>query len=254
MKLCLQRDFVARVHLQHVTRNFGPLDKYPTPAFPSIPYSQPFLTLSCLPALYNGWRVWGRRRTHFVHFTAQYLQKFHSPTQDVHTTWNSGASAHFAYPAHAVAMRLQRQVILVSVTHCAGMLRACDSRATAGRTPTATSNTTSPARNQQVRSPRLASRLCRPDKTSGQRMLPKDRTAHPTCPPLRPLSLFVSRAVAMTRSPCGHVCSPVLLRRLLLTQSNALQTQEQPQKVAHYSRGSGPSLKLGSTSPYEPTA
>jgi len=128
-------------------------------------------------------------------------------------------------------MRLQRQVILVSVTHCAGMLRACDSRATAGRTPTATSCTTSSARNQQVRSPRLASRLCRPDKTSGQRMLPKDRTAHPTCPPLRPLSLFVSRAVAMTRSPCGHVCSPVLLRRLLLTQSNALQTQEQPPKL-----------------------
>jgi len=59
------------------------------------------------------------------------------------------------------------------------------------------------------------------------------KTAPPTAlaPPLRPLSLFVSRAVAMTRSPCGHVCSPVLLRRLLLTQSNALQTQEQPPKL-----------------------
>ena len=143
------------------------------------------------------------RQTHFVHFTAQYLQKFHSRTQDVHATWNSGASAHFAYPAHAVAMRLQRQVILVSVTHCAGMLRACDSRATAGRTPTATSYTTSPARNQQVRSPRLASRLCRPDKTSGQRMLPKDRTAHRTCPP--PLAA----AESIRKASCCHDAKPL---------------------------------------------
>ena len=196
------------------------------------------------------------RQTHFVHFTAEYLQKFHSRTQDAHTTRNSGASVLCALLdcAHAVAMRLQRLLILVSTTHCAGMRRACDSRATAGRTPTATSCTTSSARNQQVRSPRLASRLCRPDKTSGQRMLPKDRTTHPTCPPpLRPLSLFVSRAVAMTWCPCGHVCSPVL-RCLLLTQSNALQTQEQPPKLTIILGDPGLHLRLGSTSPYEPTA
>jgi len=68
--------------------------------------------------------------------------------------------------------------------HCAGMRRACELPATAGRTPTATGSTTSPARNQQVRCPLLASRLFRPDKTSGQRILPKDRTAHPLASPL----------------------------------------------------------------------
>ena len=143
----------------------------------------------------------------------------------LHTLGTSGLRA--SCPPHCYATAATADT---GLDHCAGMRSACDSRATAGRTPTATRSTTSPARNQQVRRPLLASRLFRPDKTSGQRILPTDRYALHTCPPpLRPLSLFVSGAVAVTRCPCGQVCSPVLLRRLLLTQSNAFSRRNNPQ-------------------------
>jgi len=103
----------------------------------------------------------------------------------------------------------------IGLDHCAGMQRACDTRATAGRTPTATRSTTSPARNQQVRCPLLASRLFRPDKTSGQRILPKDRTTLHTCPPpLRPLSLFVSRAAPADKSAAPCCCGACCLHSL----------------------------------------
>jgi len=38
-------------------------------------------------------------------------------------------------------------------------------------------------------------------------------------------------------APCGQVCSPVLLlRRLLLTQSNAFQWGQQTPKISHYTK------------------
>jgi len=132
----------------------------------------------------------------------------------------------------------------IGLDHCAGMQRACDTRATAGRTPTATGSTTSSARNQQVRCPLLASRLFRPDKTSGQRILPKDRTALHTCPPLA-----AAESIRKPRCPCGQVCSPVLLRRLLLTQSEAFQSEEQPPKLPLILGDPGPHLRHGSLSP-----
>jgi len=78
--------------------------------------------------------------------------------------------------------------------------------------------------------PRLASLSTRQNERSDNVTERPHRPPHLPAP-LRPLSLLVSGAVAVTRCPCGQVCSPVLLRRLLLTQSNAFQSEEQPPKL-----------------------
>jgi len=128
----------------------------------------------------------------------------------LHTLGTSGLRA--SCPPHCYATAATADT---GLDHCAGMRSACDSRATAGRTPTATRSTTSPARNQQVRRPLLASRLFRPDKTSGQRILPTDRYALHTCPPpLRPLSLFVSRAAPADKSAAPCCCGACCLHSL----------------------------------------
>ena len=58
--------------------------------------------------------------------------------------------------------------------------------------------------------------------TSGQRILTKGRIVPQLSPPRR-LSPSWSLAFVVTLCPCGQGCSPMLLPRLLLTQSNAFQ-------------------------------
>ena len=60
--------------------------------------------------------------------------------------------------------------------------------------------------------------------TSGQRILTKVRIA----PALVRASPLRTGAIVVMCCPCGQVCSPVLLRRLLLTQSNAFQLGNNP--------------------------
>jgi len=77
--------------------------------------------------------------------------------------------------------------------------------------------------------------------TSGQRTLTKSRIApalncHPRGGRVHPETALSPRSAV----PCGQVCSPALLRRLLLTQSNASQSGERPPKL---------SLPLGESGP-----
>ena len=64
--------------------------------------------------------------------------------------------------------------------------------------------------------PRIASISTRQNERSKNFTERPHRPSHLPAP-LRPLSLFVSGAVAVTRCPCGQVCSPVLLHSLLIT-------------------------------------
>jgi len=66
---------------------------------------------------------------------------------------------------------------------------------------------------------------------------------------VRYLDIYLFYVYAVTRCPCGHVCSPVLLRRLQLTQSNALQSEEQPPKLAIIIGDPGPHLRHGFLGP-----
>jgi len=69
--------------------------------------------------------------------------------------------------------------------------------------------------------------------TSGQRTLTKSRIApalncHPRGGRVHPETALSPRSAV----PCGQVCSPALLRRLLLTQSNESQSGERPPKLS----------------------
>jgi len=150
---------------------------------------------------------------------------------------------NFAHPAHPIAMRLQRQLILASTTAQVCNVRAIHERRLEGRLlrQGLLLRLQETSRCAVHFSPRVFF-----DQTKRAVKEFYRKTAPPSTlvPPLA-----AAESIRKPRCSCGQVCSPVLLRRLLLTQSEAFQSEEQPPKLPLILGDPGPHLRHGSLSP-----